>query len=66
MAIHGLGHDDVITESKLVELCPTLVYMQVAGSCVATHNTTQPATPTLAERKCDLSSPTPHNQPLQP
>ncbi|XP_071104063.1 zinc transporter ZIP4-like [Haliotis cracherodii] len=50
MAIHGLGHDDVITESKLVELCPTLVYMQVAGSCVATHNTTQPATPTLAEQ----------------
>ncbi|XP_071103052.1 zinc transporter ZIP4-like [Haliotis cracherodii] len=49
-AINGFGYDDVITKNKFMELCPTLVYMQVAGSCVSTPNTTQPATPTMAER----------------
>ncbi|XP_067687873.1 zinc transporter ZIP4-like [Haliotis asinina] len=49
-AISGLGHNDVITKGKFVELCPTLVYMQVAGSCVSTPNSTHGPTATMTER----------------
>ncbi|XP_046573379.1 zinc transporter ZIP4-like [Haliotis rubra] len=49
-AISGLGQDDVITKDKFVELCPTLMYMQVAGSCVSTPNTTHGPTTTMTER----------------
>ncbi|XP_067686609.1 zinc transporter ZIP4-like [Haliotis asinina] len=49
-AIHGVGHDDVVTKTKFVEMSPTLVYMQVAGSCVPNTTATTTATPSTAER----------------